>query len=63
MKKWRKYNDINVTEVSEEEVFAASEGGSSSTKSAYCILYQKRKENKKLAPALSSSMLIRSFSI
>ena len=34
---------MNVTEVTEEEVFAESEGGSSSAKSAYCLLYQKRK--------------------
>lgn len=39
MQKWRKYNDMNVTEVTEEEVFVESEGGSTSGKSAYCLLY------------------------
>lgn len=35
---WRKYSDISVTEVSEEEVFKRSSGGSSMA-SAYCLIY------------------------
>lgn len=37
-KKWRKYNDIKVTEVSEEDVFRASEGGDS-WQTAYWLVY------------------------
>ena len=35
---WRKYNDIKVTEVSEEDVFKASEGGHSWS-TAYWLVY------------------------
>lgn len=35
---WRKYSDISVTEVSEQEVFEKSIGGFSMT-SAYCLMY------------------------
>ena len=37
-KKWRKFNDIRVTDVSEEDVFSASEGGSS-WQTAYWLVY------------------------
>lgn len=37
-KKWRKFNDIRVTEVSEEDVFKASEGGNS-WETAYWLVY------------------------
>lgn len=37
-KKWRKFNDIRVTEVSEEEVFKESEGGHS-WQTAYWVVY------------------------
>ena len=37
-KKWRKFNDIRVTEVSEEDVFKESEGGYS-WQTAYWIVY------------------------
>lgn len=36
--KWRKYNDIRVTEVTDEEVFKASEGGDSWS-TAYYVVY------------------------
>jgi uncharacterized UBP type Zn finger protein len=36
--KWRKYNDIRVTEVSEEDVFKESNGGSGWA-SAYWVVY------------------------
>jgi len=39
-KKWRKYNDIGVTEVSSEEVYRDSEGGNS-WKTAYWVTYIK----------------------
>ncbi len=59
MQKWRKYNDMNVTEVSEEEVFADSEGGPTSGKSAYCLLYQKGEAGF----SSSGASMMRSFSI
>ena len=62
MRKWRKYNDINVTEVSEEEVFSDGVGGAaglSSSKSAYCLLYQKRARKVSSLPGV----LLRSFSV
>lgn len=37
-KKWRKYNDIRVTDVSEEEVFEQSQGGKGFA-SAYWVVY------------------------
>ena len=37
-KKWRKYNDISVTEVTEEQVFAESTGGES-LQTAYWLVY------------------------
>jgi ubiquitin carboxyl-terminal hydrolase 25/28 len=37
-KKWRKYSDINVTEVTHEEVLANSLGGVGQM-SAYCFFY------------------------
>jgi ubiquitin carboxyl-terminal hydrolase 25/28 len=36
--RWRKYSDIHVTEVTEQEVFERSVGGYSMT-SAYCLMY------------------------
>ena len=36
--KWRKYNDIRVTDVTEEEVFKASEGGDG-WETAYWVVY------------------------
>jgi len=39
-RKWRKYNDIGVTEVSSEEVYRDSEGGNS-WKTAYWVTYIK----------------------
>ena len=36
--KWRKYNDIRVTEVTEEEVFKSSQGGDS-WETAYWVVY------------------------
>ena len=38
-KKWRKFNDIRVTEVPEEEVFKSANGGDSSHQSAYWVVY------------------------
>lgn len=40
-KKWRKYNDIKVTEVSEEDVFKESLGGNS-WKTAYWLVYMQQ---------------------
>ena len=37
-KKWRKFNDIRVTDVTEEEVFKSSEGGDS-WQTAYWLVY------------------------
>ena len=37
-KKWRKYNDINITDVTEEEVFTNAQGGSQQY-SAYWLVY------------------------
>lgn len=37
-KKWRKFNDIRVTDASEEDVFSASEGGNS-WQTAYWLVY------------------------
>ena len=37
-KKWRKYNDIKVTDVTEEDVFKESLGGNS-WKTAYWLVY------------------------
>lgn len=37
-KKWRKFNDIRVTDVSEEDVFKESEGGHS-WQTAYWLVY------------------------
>lgn len=39
-KKWRKYNDITVSEVSSEDVYRDSEGGNS-WKTAYWVVYIK----------------------
>ena len=38
LKKWRKYNDIRVTDVTEEEVFKSAEGGDSWA-TAYWVVY------------------------
>lgn len=38
-KKWRKYNDSFVTDISEEEVSNLSIGGTKSTCAAYCLFY------------------------
>ena len=38
-KKWKKFNDIRVTEVSEEEVFKEGNGGENSNKNAYWVVY------------------------
>eukprot|EP00127_Corallochytrium_limacisporum_P006108 Clim_evm57s218 gene=Clim_evmTU57s218 len=40
--KWFEYNDINVKEVPEDEVFRYSEGGLHRASSAYCFVYVKR---------------------
>lgn len=41
-KQWRKYNDIRVTDVTEEEVFRYSEGGDSWA-TAYWVVYVQEK--------------------
>jgi ubiquitin carboxyl-terminal hydrolase 25/28 len=54
--RWRKYSDINVTEVTEQEVFERSVGGYSMT-SAYCLMY--------IAASLQadSGQVIRAFAV
>jgi len=46
-KKWRKYNDIHVTDVTEETVFKESNGGEGNM-SAYWVVYIDDKQRQKL---------------
>jgi ubiquitin carboxyl-terminal hydrolase 25/28 len=54
--KWRKYNDIRVTEVDEQEVFKVAEGGFGSN-SAYCLVYV----DKKTHGSLDNASLLESY--
>eukprot|EP01022_Parablepharisma_sp_SALTPOND_P023425 TRINITY_DN494_c0_g1_i1.p1 TRINITY_DN494_c0_g1~~TRINITY_DN494_c0_g1_i1.p1 ORF type:complete len:1152 (+),score=161.70 TRINITY_DN494_c0_g1_i1:3596-7051(+) len=56
--KWRKYNDIQVTEVDEEEVFKTSIGEDNSAASAYCLVYVSAKNEMRI-----SSPVVRQFSL
>lgn len=54
--KWRKYNDIRVTEVDEQEVFKVSSGGFGLS-SAYCLVYV----NGSILQSLTSDNLLESY--
>jgi ubiquitin carboxyl-terminal hydrolase 25/28 len=56
--KWRKYNDIQVTEVPEDEVMKTSIGEESSTVSAYFLVYVSRVNELRV-----SSPLVRQYSL
>eukprot|EP00826_Nyctotherus_ovalis_P004845 TRINITY_DN11076_c0_g1_i21.p1 TRINITY_DN11076_c0_g1~~TRINITY_DN11076_c0_g1_i21.p1 ORF type:complete len:984 (-),score=386.57 TRINITY_DN11076_c0_g1_i21:125-3076(-) len=56
--KWRKYNDIQVTEVPEEEVMKTSIGEENSTVSAYFLVYVSRVNELRVA-----SPLVRQYSL
>ena len=58
--KWRKYNDMNITEISEEEVIKTAIGEENSTVSAYCLIYVSKENEMRVQ---SPNALIRQFSL
>jgi len=56
--KWRKYNDIHITEVPEEEVLKTAIGEDKSVANAYCLIYVSKENEMRV-----SSPLVRQFSL
>ncbi len=59
-RKWRKYNDMQVVEVAEEEVFKNAVGEENSLTSAYCLVYVSKANEMRVS---SPNAIVRQYSL